>query len=362
MAPFRILVIYDGKPGHLSQPLGLAQLVKNQCHGEFIIETWAAKPKWKILNRPMRILSQYVSRAGAKMMLLAYQHKGLPQKPDLIISFGGNVVALNVVLSRYWQVKNIAIGKCYHIPEKHFALNLTAFGRPDRQNSVASKVVLCKTDREQCYRAGRPLRNEFPAVPLWGLFIGGEGSGYHYTNSDWHQLGQGLRQLASARNIRWLVSTSRRTSAEGVNILKQYIDDTNCQSVIWYGQQNQQSLSAFLGAADRVFCTEDSTSMLSEAVAMDKPVVGLRPATVIYKKVHSTYMNYLESKRLIERLPIAEMVQYQIKPWSPVKSYDGHLRDIFLDIIKVGNLSSIADLDKSVDSLLPIGVQEQEVA
>ncbi len=61
----------------------------------------------------------------------------------------------------------------------------------------------------------------------------------------------------------------------------------------------------FLGAAEAVFCTEDSMSMLGEAVCARRPVYSLRPATGEPKGRDRDIVDGLARSGRIARLSIA---------------------------------------------------------
>lgn len=342
MATITILVIYDGKPGHLSQSQGLAELICRGLGGRCEIVLMRAKPRIKLLNRPLRALVALGRRALCRSILPFYCISPRPpRRPDLIISFGGNVVALNLALSRLWQARNIAIGNIYNFSPADFDVHVTAFGNPNQANAVATNIALCRTDREQCQRAGVALRTQYSATPLWTLLVGGDGSGYRYTPQDWLALGDALQILAKKHNIRWLVSTSRRTDSEGIKILRERCDSDCVVSAIWYGEADSPSLNTYLGAASRIFCTEDSLSMLSESVAMDKPVVSLSPLHSEDYSTHHAMVAHMQRSGLLQRLKVAELAAYQPAPFLPSQPYDLQLSAILEQIIATGVLRSV---------------------
>lgn len=327
----RILVLYDGKLGHLSQSYGFAQLIASRFSGDVSVHTCSAKPRLKLLNKPLRKLAGLTPYLAFKTVLPSYHFEdALPDQTDIIISFGGNVVALNIALSQYWGAANIAIGNTYGLSPCLISVHATARGTA-AANSVATGVALAKTDPGFCQRAGELLAHSAKA-PLWTLLVGGDGSGYHYSEDDWQKLGQAMHSLSNRHGIRWLVSTSRRTHAKGVEILRRYATPQICEAAIWYGVSSTDSLDAYLGAGERLFCTEDSMSMLSEAVAMSKPVVSLRPSETSTKRVHTAMLSHLEESGLIARESVDSVTMYQPRLFAPRRSYRAQLDDIYQQI------------------------------
>lgn len=336
MPAIRLWVLYDGKPGHYSQAYGVAQLIQQRSQRPCHITVIKAKPKLKLANHPLRFLAANAGPKLLSLLSLAYRCDALPaETPDLIISFGGNVLALNVALSRLLNCPNLVVGNCYRLPPDAVSANITAFvasGRSAawRARNIGSQVALCKTEPRRCRQLGDLLWEQSPA-PLWTMLVGGPGSGYCYSDEDWQTLGAAMRQLSQRHGIRWLLSTSRR-SAGAEEMLRRELQGDSCFASIYYRGSQSPSADAFLGAGERLFCTEDSLSMLSEAVAMGKPVVSLRPLHSVVSGTHLRAVSYLADQRLIERVAIGDLAEYQPRLRSPLRSYEQHLEAIYQQI------------------------------
>lgn len=358
MKRFRILVLHDGKPGHLSQSLGLARMIESRClRCECEIVVVKAVPRIKLLNRLARRLVMSPTPFLRSLVFSLYRiEKRAIEMIDLVVSFGGNVVALNIAFSKQLEIPNALIGNSYSIPEHAIRAHLSLNGELGGGNAIATSVVLCRIDQVRCQRAGQELQDQ--GRPLWTLLVGGDGSGYDYHDADWHRLGAGIRALSEQYGIQWLISSSRRTGAAATKILQRYMDDDVCRAAIWYEDGHSEPLDAFLGAASRIFCTEDSLSMVSEAVAMDKPVVSLRPTETLPTSTHGKAINYMAKIQLLERVDINAMAQYRSSLTAPKKSYSAHLDDIFYRIVALGAVTEMlpqsSDRIASKSAAMPI--------
>jgi mitochondrial fission protein ELM1 len=341
MKRFRILVLHDGKPGHLSQSLGLARMIASRCiRCECEIVIVKAVPRIKLLNRLSRRLVMSSSPYVRYLVFSLYRIEARAiEMIDLVVSFGGNVVALNIAFSKQFGIPNALIGDSYSIPEHAIRAHLSLNGELGGGNAIATSVVLCRVDQARCLRAGQALQDQ--GRPLWTLLVGGDGSGYDYHDADWHRLGAGIRALSEQYGIQWLISSSRRTGAAATKILQRYMDDDVCRAAIWYEDGHSEPLDAFLGAASRIFCSEDSLSMVSEAVAMDKPVITLRPTEALPSHTHGNAINYMANIKLLERIDINAMAQYRPHFAEPEKSYSAHLDDIFYRIVALGAVTEM---------------------
>ena len=142
--------------------------------------------------------------------------------------------------------------------------------------------------------------------PCWALLAGGDGADYTYSEADWRQLVTALRALADAHRIRWLVAGSRRTGTILPALLAAqndgFIEDANMDPTA-----ADSRLLAYLAAADKVFVTEDSMSMLSEAMGSGKPVFSIRPAHARPNVRYAAALRRFEAQGLIRRLAIERL-------------------------------------------------------
>ncbi len=369
----KILVLYDGKAGHLSQSLGLAQLIQSRSQKKINIEICIAKPRLKLLNK--------LSRAVAHIPILHrwvishYRFTHLPKPADLIISFGGNVVALNVALRHQWQASNIAIGNRYSLPASCFDAYITMDGHPDEKEAIASHVALCRTFSED----DRDVNLAFPTIPpeqrLWTLLIGGNGSGYEYTTKEWQDLSQSMLALSKRHNVHWLVTASRRTPKEAKDILQHELEQHGIattffnynDNVLCLKNTNENIKSTFsvgdlMNAAEQLFCTEDSLSMLTEACATGKPVTAISPQQTIRRQhigtggVHQSTVCYMEKIGLVQRQNITALTKAPITHTPPKKTYQAHLDTIYDQLHRrihtVGQRAEVSEHTQTKTALL----------
>lgn len=329
----KILIIYDGKPGHLSQSQGLANVIKLRSSKAVEVKLLSAKPRLKLLNSVLRKLAPIPSAWLCRVVIACYKFIHIPSKPDLIISFGGNSVALNVALKYYFHANNIAIGNCYSIPSECFDAQVSISGDDENDRAVSSKIPICKVDKQQRIAAGRVLSGN--SQKNWSMLIGGDGSGYCWQEQDFHRIGRALRVLSHQYGVRWLLTTSRRTPLEAEKILGQYLNEDNVQTCYFFHQQKSGDILAILGSSERIFCTEDSLSMITESVALEKPVVTIKPENITHKEVHQSVLLELESNRLIERYSISEVYTYMPAQYQPLKSYNDYVDELYIKLEQV---------------------------
>ncbi|GAA6166814.1 ELM1/GtrOC1 family putative glycosyltransferase [Sessilibacter corallicola] len=348
----RILIIYDGKPGHLSQSLGLANLIVARTAQTVSIDHLIAKPEIKLLNRLLRRLSVIDHSIITWIVKQAYRADIPKARPDLIVSFGGNVIALNIALRNYWKANNIVIGNCYSIPSQFFDAQITMFGEENHSKNIASFVALSGISRKECLSLGKQLNSKYSNTRHWAMLIGGNGSGYEYTEDDFHHLGRSMAGLSYRYGIKWLVTTSRRTDVIAEIILRKYLTHETTSNVCFYNSGENSCIKSIVGASERIFCTEDSLSMLSESVSLAKPVISVKPEKTSNQGIHRKTVDRMTSIGLIDPIEIHELSTYQPTQFAPEKSYDAHLEDIYQQtkqrVIKANHVRTPAFMEEEI--------------
>ena len=113
---------------------------------------------------------------------------------------------------------------------------------------------------------------------LAGFLVGGNAGPFRYRRREWDRLLAFIAEISKAWGTRWLISTSRRTPdyvadkfaelARNESVVARFID---------YRTQGPGTLPEVFGKAEVILCTEDSSTMISEAVSARLPVVGVAP-------------------------------------------------------------------------------------
>jgi len=107
-------------------------------------------------------------------------------------------------------------------------------------------------------------------------------------------------------DVKLLVTSSPRTGAHAENICKNLLDQSGVLvKGIWFTKRHVEtnpSLLALLGAGERVIVTEDSATMVNEAVLAGKPVVTISPFKIELLKKQEDMLTRLHTKKHIYRL------------------------------------------------------------
>lgn len=293
-APLHVWVLSDNQPGHYNQSRGIVAALQRLRPVE---QHWLAlRLRVGLARNPMRwLLNRAATAPPLAGLKLFYSLPKLPSAPcDVVVSAGGKTSFANAWLAKRRGARNIFAGSLRRLSPALFDTVLTL---EPLAPAAASNLVLAlppsAIDVESVNSRGATLRAKLglDASQVWAVMLGGNGAGYRYRDADWRQLALLLNRLAPARGIRWLLVTSRRTGYLSERLLKRWLDPAFIAASCWYHEGDADCIERYLGAAQRVLVTEDSMTMLTEAIYSRRPVISLRPA-----QVHAT-QSYAEMIR-----------------------------------------------------------------
>ena len=278
--PLRVCVLSDGQPGHYNQSRGVLQALRQIRPVE---ASWfGAELRVGLARNLLRVaLNSGRSPRTLWPLRLAYRLEGLPGREcDLVLSAGGKTSFANAWLAGLLKVPNLYAGSLRGLSAQRFSVVMTLEPVPDAPGNLVVPLPPCAIDADQVEQQGAALRLQLgaPAQRYWTLLLGGDGAGYRYAKADWQALARLVNALAARRGIRWLLVTSRRTGGRAETLLQQRLEPSLLAGACWYGRADRYRREAWLGAAERVFVTEDSMTMLTEAACALRPVHSLRPA------------------------------------------------------------------------------------
>lgn len=307
-----IWIISEGSPGHLSQSMGLA----NALAARIPVEIHQLECRPEINGFVRHLIRLCVMRKTGRPLsdLLLYGPIGLerPQTevppPDLIISSGGRSVFAARTLAVKYAVPFVFLGERKPYPPAWFHTVFTPSSLETGANDVLIDVIPTKITPEIVNQAAANWENK-PPGRLWAMLIGGSSRSHDFHDSDWEKLVAGMTDLANREGIRWLVTSSRRTGKDVETKLRELLPPAIIADAVWWCHQPDKKLLAYLGAAELLWVTQDSVSMVTEAVATNKPVLVIQPAHTPFPATSFMpgYLTNLESLGLISRLPIARL-------------------------------------------------------
>jgi len=277
-----VWIISEGSPGHVSQSVGLVEALKQKI--PLTVQTFECRPQLNGVGRSL--VRAWMGRGGRPLprwVLWRWLHvepmPGPDAQPDLIVSSGGKSVFAARTLAAQTGVPFVFLGERKPYATEWFHTVLTPSPFETGVNDVSIEMIPTQVTPGSVAAAAAEWA-ERPAGRLWVMIIGGGSVSHHYTKADWLALAEGMNRIAEQQGIRWLVTTSRRTGAEAEAVLCANLTPSHLAYAIWWAEKPEKKMAAFLGSTETVFVTQDSVTMVTEAVASARPVFVLRPPTV----------------------------------------------------------------------------------
>ncbi|MDD3452635.1 ELM1/GtrOC1 family putative glycosyltransferase [Sulfurimonas sp.] len=313
-----VLVIKDNKPGHYNQTEGIV-LALQEIYPDLKIDDCEIEIKNKISRKLLRYLLNalpfvFKNQNSLKYIKYFYEKFALPaNRPDLIVSTGGNTSNLNAWLSLAYGAKNILNGALRGLHEELFTCITTVIDLGYKNqvildvapNTVTQEIL--KKEADVFSSLHHLDKNE----TYYTLLVGGDGSGYKYDVEFYSYLVEFIKKVSEERNVKWLITTSRRTPLEIEQKLKQELDRHSAYFVE-YHKQAEKVLLPYLGLCEAVFVTEDSSSMISEAISARKKetyVLGAEHANP--DKNYQKILEKFSEKGHIKRIKINKFLDFQ---------------------------------------------------
>ena len=303
-----ILIIKDDKPGHYNQTEGLLLILKN-IYSNSNIEYIDVQIKSKISRKLLRFLlnkftSFFTNTSNLKYLSVFFKKYNLPLvKPDIIISTGGNTANLNAWLSKAYTSKNILNGALRGLKEELFFCITTVIDLGYKNQlilDVAPSVINADSLKKKSEDFLK-INNIDEKVIHYSLLIGGDGSGYKYDEEFYNKLIYFVKKTSKEKNIKWLITTSRRTPINIENKLEKELLDY-CTYFVLFNKKEEKVLLPFFGLSKFIFVTEESASMISEAITSLKPVFTISNSSKNVNINYNKILEKFESEKKIKRV------------------------------------------------------------
>lgn len=268
----RILLLRDARPGHYNQSEGLAAALGRRRPVE--VARLAVAPRRLLKGHALRWLAQSGLPAGPLFRATHGLDPARLAAPDLIVSAGSDTLVANVLLARRFSVPNVFIGSLRGMPPQDFTAVLTIYPSLADGDRVilAAKPTPVDPDR---LPPPRPLRSPVDlAGATVAVLVGGPTPNHLWAAEDWARLADRLVTAAAALGARLRLTTSPRTPPEAAAALGRLAGHPAVDTVALYGAAQASPLDHFF-SADAIIVTDDSATMVFEAVAARRPVVVL---------------------------------------------------------------------------------------
>ena len=289
----RIVILDDGRTGHLRQSQALARQVASVMkEKKFVPFTETIRVEWRhsfggaalgFLSMFRSILSGLGVRALKSLLLEESYARICSGKPDIVISCG----AKNAWVNAWFSLDNDAVNICVLRPGGPGVneFDLVVLPRHDVEGAQPANVVLTKVapnlvDQAYLDENARGLVSRFSHLklhgrPRLGLLVGGNTKGIILTEQQIRVVIHQLKEAAGKYSADILVTTSRRTSPEVELLVSREFGNYSRTALMILASKNNvpEAVGGILGLSDIVVVSGESISMVSEAVVSGKKVV-----------------------------------------------------------------------------------------
>jgi mitochondrial fission protein ELM1 len=307
--PLSVWVLSDGQPGHYNQSRGIIQALRRVRPVEV---SWVnAELRLGLARNLLRgVLNRDQAPRSLWLLRLAYRFDALPGAGcDLIVSAGGKTSFANAWLASVLALPNLYAGSLRGLSARRFSVVLTLEPVPGAASNLVVPLPPSALNSDEVDGLGAAFRQQLgpPGQRYWTLLVGGDGAGYRYARADWLGLARLVNALAARHRIRWLLVSSRRTGRRAEDLLSEHVDAAWIARACWYRDGDEYQAEAWLGAAERIFVTEDSMTMLTEAASARRPVHSLWPETAAPEPRYEQALQRFAGQGWLCRHRIAEL-------------------------------------------------------
>lgn len=266
----RVWILSDGKPGHTTQSLGLA---------EALGWPWEIKElRFGPLASLQRRLNVPFGKVGASLLGLDSSASDAlaPPWPDVVIATGWRPapVARWIAEQSRGHTRLVHMGRqgAWIADPFDAVVTCSHFGAPPHEKRIETLLPLHRALPEKLAEARRRWPDLFGSAPHPHvlLLVGGSTRRFRLDPDEAHALATEVRTLSEASGGSVFAVTSRRTGIEATKALEQALGGP--ERVHRFGSAEENPYLGYLAAADAIVVTGESESMLGEALASGAPV------------------------------------------------------------------------------------------
>jgi len=328
-----VVVLTDGKAGHLNQAMAVAEMIKEALGFRLKARGIKESPIVKIHVEEIKFKNKFtkiflnLSSVFAtercqgclrclKFCLTKESFENARNKyADMIISCGASTVASNIFLKYENNAKNVLImkpgaGRARKIDliilPRHDVVRVTCHvsrvtdnvlvtdGAPNRITDESMKEAMLRVTCNVSRVKGDGL----------GLLIGGDAKGFKLEKSAVEKVLDTVLKISEEKDLDVFVTTSRRTSPEIDELMKNKLgNNKRCRLLVVANDKNiDGAVPAIFGLSDVIITSPESISMISEAASSGKRVIvfGVKGGGWRVKKKYDKMVGNLEKQGYIK--------------------------------------------------------------
>ena len=299
--PLNALLISDGKPGHYHQAEGVVAALARLRP----VSTTRLAVQRRLLV-PTRTLLQLTNagQPAARLLRFGYGIRASELPPaDIVVSAGGETLAANAAAAKVLGAANIFCGRLRRLAPEHVGLVLVTLD----SLALAPNYLVCLppspmdvAGASAAARGARRFGRDAPPARV-GLLIGGNSGAFRYREGDWLALtGSCARPTASTACACSPPPRAARPTCVGDALAAMAAEpDGRARDLHRLPHRGPGHARAHFRGADAVICTDDSTSMISEAVGACMPLVAVTPQSSKLEPREAEYRKLARDPRVV---------------------------------------------------------------
>lgn len=252
----RILIISDGKPGHLNQSIAFCKIKKISYD---ILEVKFKSKFAKLLSYVYDKFSFYNENLFEKHRNINYEFY------DAVISTGSGTYYFNKYCSKKYNIKSIAL----MLPKSYSYTSFDFIVAQEHDNPPMLKNIV-KVPLNISFSQTKNILKKIEGKNAIGIIIGGDNDIF---KMNCIHLKNELDLIFEKHSdcVKY-ITTSRRTAVEVDELINKYEFD---YKLIYSKEPSINPIPDFLEVCDELYITIDSTSMLSEARANSEAKISI---------------------------------------------------------------------------------------
>ena len=310
-----ILLLHDGKAGHLRQIQAVLGIIKQEAatrHLAIRVKQVEVEFKNKLCSilQALSVTSGNRKQCqGCSLCLKQFLNQKIFKElqsyyADIVVSCGSSIAAVNFVVSSENQAKSVVIMRPSSLSIRRFNLVIMPAhdNPPNRRNVVKIQGALNLVNEEYLGDQVSSIRNRVRVKKdlVLGLLLGGNTKRFRLSLNLLRPLISQIKLFLEMFDAEILITTSRRTSNEVEQLMRQeFANYDRCRLLIIAKQNNiPEAVGGILGLSKIVIVSPESISMISEAASSGRYVVVFTPRTNIGRR-HSQFLENLVGAKLI---------------------------------------------------------------
>ncbi len=292
-----VLILSDGKAGHLNQSLGL---VRRLPHVRYrVVDIKFRSTFYRGLAWVAGVCGMGKVNFVRKTLTKESFDAIMESAPRVVLSTGISVAPVNLMLGRIFRARTAVSMKPGPIRLSRYDLAIVPMHDepPKMPNVVETLGAPNLIDEELLKQEAAKLRrlmNLKKQIRI-GVLLGGETRDYYISRETGIVMIGQLKRLCQELDAEVLISTSRRTPRGIEKMIAGAFDgDPACPLMALASANSDNPVPGILGLSDIIVVTEESTSMVSEAASSGKTVVVMR--------IDRHYKKRLKQERTIQEL------------------------------------------------------------